>query len=596
MSPFHRTFLAALSGSLLAGSVRAEVVPDAYVKASNTGSEDNFGFSMAISGDTLVIGAPGEASSGIGPNDGQADDSRSGSGAVYVYARSGGAWSLQAYLKASNPGAGDGFGTSVAIDGDTLIVGAPGEDSNATGVNGAQGNNSANNAGAAYVFFRLGSIWGQQAYLKASNTSPTSIQRFGASVSVSGDLAVVGSPDESSSSQGVGGDQNNQGASNAGAAYVFARDGFTWSQQAYIKASNTGDGDQFGSTVALSGLTLAVAARGEDSNATGVNGLQNNNASTDAGAVYVFAFANNTWTQQAYLKASNTGTGDRFGHSLALDGNTLLVGARDEDGANAGPNAAGSNNGAAEAGAAYVFVREGNLWSQQASLKSSRPIAGDRFGFSVDLSGNTAIVGAVGEDRSATGVGGDQINGTASNSGAAYLFSRTGSAWSESAYLKASNTGASDCFGSSVAHDGEFSAVGAAAIFLTGDFSEILFGEDSAATGIDGDGSDNSADDSGAAYTFRSLPSPALVPRLSARGETLLRVVRPRVTLRGTSTNADVVFFQSDGSGFRKIKGRVSPWKIPLRLEKARTVVKVRATGPGGTSRILKFVVIRSSG
>jgi len=142
----------------------------AYLKASNTGAFDWFGWSVAVSGGTVVVGAKGEDSSATGVNGDQTNDLEENSGAAYVFTRSGATWSQQAYLKASNTGAGDNFGWSVAIDNDTIVVGAAYEDSNATGVNGPQDNNDDSTSGAAYVFTRSGTTWSQQAYLKASNS------------------------------------------------------------------------------------------------------------------------------------------------------------------------------------------------------------------------------------------------------------------------------------------------------------------------------------------------------------------------------------------------------------------------------------------
>src|SRR5262249_18331914 len=156
------------------------------------------------------------------------------------------------------------------VSDDTVVVGAGLEASVATGVNGNPADNSAPSAGAAYVFVRSGTVWSQQAYLKASNTG--AVDNFGISVAVSGDTVVMGAPGESSGATGVNGNQADNSAPSAGAAYVFVRTGTVWSQQAYLKASNTGTGDQFGSSVAVSGDTVVVGANGEDSAATGVNG------------------------------------------------------------------------------------------------------------------------------------------------------------------------------------------------------------------------------------------------------------------------------------------------------------------------------------
>ena len=261
----------------------------------------------------------------------------------------------QAYLKASNTDTDDLIGTSVAVSGDTVVVGAPGESSNATGVNGDQTNNSALNSGAAYVFVRNGTTWTQQAYLKASNTDNS--DSFGASVAVSGDTVAVGAENEDSNATGINGDQTNNNAANAGAVYVFVRNGTSWTQQAYLKASNTDPDDSFGFSVAVSSDTVVIGAVFESSNATGVNGDQADNSAGMAGAAYVFGRNGTTWTQQAYLKASNTDPSDVFGASVAISGDTVVVGAENEDSNATGINGDQIDNSAASAGAVYVFVR-----------------------------------------------------------------------------------------------------------------------------------------------------------------------------------------------------------------------------------------------
>ncbi|MBY0506171.1 MAG: Ig-like domain-containing protein [Bryobacteraceae bacterium] len=388
----------------------------AYLKASNTGAGDRFGTSVAISGDTIVVGASGEASNGSG----QGNNGALGAGAAYVFTRTGTTWTQQAYLKASNPDPADLFGGSVGIAGDTIVVGATGESSNATGVGGGQGNSLlTTGSGAAYVFSRTGTTWTQQAYLKASNTG--ALDAFGGSVSVSGDTVVVGAANEGSNATGVGGAQNNNLALLSGAAYVFTRTGTTWTQQAYLKASNTGAGDLFGRSSAVSGDTIVVGARNEGSDATGVNGANNNNALL-SGAAYVFTRTGTTWTQQAYLKASNTGAGDLFGASVAISGNYIAIGAPSE-GSDAtgvdGPN----NNNALLSGAAYVFLRNGTNWAQQAYLKASNTGLGDLFGTDVAVANNTVVTGAPSEGSNATGINGDGTNDNALLSGAAYVFS-----------------------------------------------------------------------------------------------------------------------------------------------------------------------------
>ncbi|MDI9521357.1 MAG: FG-GAP repeat protein [Bacillota bacterium] len=471
--------------------VMSNLSQQVYLKASNTGADDYFGYSVAVSNDTVVVGATGEASAAKGVDGNQNDNSASGSGAVYVFVRDGSAWMQQAYLKASNTDAGDYFGISVAISNDTIVVGATGESSAAKGVNGEQSDNSAGDAGAAYVFVRDGSVWTQQAYLKASNTDAG--DWFGRAVAVSNDTVVVGAHFEDSAAKGVGGGQNDNSASASGAAYVFVRDGSVWTQQAYLKASNTDAGDWFGRAVAVSNDTVVVGASGESSAAKGVNGEQSDNSAGGAGAAYVYVRDGSVWTQQAYLKASNTDAGDWFGRAVAVSNDTVVVGAPFEASAAKGVGGGQNDNSASASGAAYVYVRDGSAWTQQAYLKASNTDADDYFGYSVAVSNDTVVVGAPFEASAAKGVDGNQYDNSAGGAGAAYVFARSSSAWTQQAYLKASNTGAEDLFGYSVAISNDTIVVGAE-------------GESSAAKGVNGDQSDNSAGDAGAAYVFAGGP------------------------------------------------------------------------------------------
>ena len=419
---------------------------------SNPTSNALFGSAVAACGDTVVVGSPQE--DGLG----------SDAGAAYVYVRNGSTWSQQAYLKASNAEFGDQFGYSVAISGNTIVVGAPYEDGCATGVNGVQGNNGCMNAGAAYVFVRNGTTWSQQAYLKASNTDPG--DEFGSRVAIGDDTIAVGAIHEDSIATGVNGNQANWPYVNldGGAVYVFARYGANWIQEAYVKASNTGLQDYFGSAVAVHGDTLVASAAGEDSSDTGVNGNQLDDGALGAGAAYVFVRNGTSWSQQAYLKASNTDAGDTFGFSLALFADTIVVGANREDsnapGVNGNPgNYLGSTT--YDAGAAYVFARVGTTWSQEAYLKASNPGGLDLFGGAVSVHGNRIVVGALSEDSNATGVNGPQSNNSAGDSGAAYFFERTGTTWTQQAYLKSSTINAGAWFGTGVAAAGNLLCVGA---------------------------------------------------------------------------------------------------------------------------------------
>ena len=479
----------------------------AYLKASIPGENDVFGFSVAISGDTAVVGAYSEDSAATGINGDAANNLADGAGAAYVFVYNGVSWSQQAYLKASNADSGDTFGFSVAISGDTIVVGARDERSVATGVNGNQGDNQAFQAGAAYVFVRSGTTWSQQAYLKSSNT--TVYDQFGTSVAISGDTIVVGAPEEDSNSTGINGDQSNDSAAQSGAVYVFFRSSNglnppTWSQQAYLKASNTDSNDYFGSSVAISGDTIIVGAYGEDSNAAGVNGEQNDNTIYSSGAAYVFVRSGTIWSQQAYLKASNTDYGDTFGVSVAISGNTIVVGAESEDSASTGVNGDQTNNNALGSGSAYIFIRNGSIWSQQAYLKASNTYASTvaNFGHSVAISGEVVAIGANSESSNATGINGNQNNNLAHNAGAAYIFVRNGTAWSQQGYLKASNTEAEDQFGVSVSVSADKLIVGAQT-------------EDSNASGINGDQTNNSLGNSGAAYIFSGLGAMNASPTIS---------------------------------------------------------------------------------
>jgi hypothetical protein len=379
----------------------------------------------------------------------------------------------EAYLKASNTSAGDWFGWSAAISGETLVVGAPYERSNAIGVNGDQKNTAALNAGAAYVFVRNGAVWSQQAYLKASNTEPN--DNFGYAVAVSGDTIVVGTPFEDSSAVGVDGVQTDNASPGSGAAYVFVRNGAVWSQQAYLKASNTGPGDYFGNSVAVFGDTIGVGAPYEASSAAGVNGVQDDNSAPGAGAAYVFVRSGTNWTQQAYLKASNTESLDYFGLAVAVYEDTVIVGAPFEGSSATGIDGDQADNSAINAGAVYVFLRNGTNWSQQAYLKASDTTTNSFLGQSLSISGESVLCGAP---------------GVANETGAAYVFVRNGAAWNQQVLLTASNGEAGDWFGQSVALSGDKAVIGAPR-------------EASAATGNNGDPADNTAIDAGAAYFFQ---------------------------------------------------------------------------------------------
>ncbi len=407
------------------------------------------------------------------------------------------------YLKASNAEAYDHLacgggnqghsGNSVALSGDgaTMAVGAPYESGGSRGINGDQHDNSAYASGAVYVFVRQGGTWVQQAYVKPSNTGQS--DHFGASVALSrdGNTMAVSAHWESSAATGVNppspdgfggarGGQEDDSLRQAGAVYVFTRSGSTWTQQAYLKASNTGragegdvpgDGDQFGYAIALSGdgATLAVGAITEDSAAQQINGNQHDDSQPSSGAVYVFTRTGASWAQQAYLKGSYIEAGDLFGFAVALsdDGSTLVASAFDERGsarAIDGPH----DNRANGAGALYVFTRTGGVWTQEAYIKGSRTEATDQLGYAVAISddGNTIAAGAGDEDCLTPGINppgcdNDSPPRGAANIwvGAAYVFVRTGGAWTEQAFIKATNARPYSSFGVKLALSGDGSTL-----------------------------------------------------------------------------------------------------------------------------------------
>lgn len=468
-----------------------------YFKNSNHEAGDHVtSVELSADGQTLVIGSPGERSAATGIDGDQADNSATSAGAAYVYRRVDGVWAQQAYLKASNAEAFDHFGVTAALsaDGRTLAVGASGESSNASGVNGDQDSNLFSGAGAVYVFVRDDNgEWSQQAYVKALNPGIDDEFGFAVDLSADGDTLAVGAPFEDSAPVTT--------FPGVGAVYVFHRDSASsWSQRAYIKASNAAEGDGFGYSVALdgNGEILAVGAPFEDSAATGIDGDQDDNTASGAGAVYVYAGNHDTndWQLTAYVKAPNTESFDQFGHvALSDDGSTLVVGAPGEDSSAKVINGDQADNGSSDAGAAYVFGRSGATWQFQAYLKAPNPERAFVFGASVLLSrdGTTLAIGAPNESGGSSGVGGDPMDNNVTDAGAVYLFRREDSAapWSLHAHVKATNPDIGDRFGSALA--------------LSADGSSLAAGsgsEASAATGIDGDQSDNSAFSAGAAYLY----------------------------------------------------------------------------------------------
>jgi hypothetical protein len=393
----------------------------AKIQASDKQASDFFGFSVSISEDGNTAIVAASH-----------DDTTSGynnAGGAYIFTRSGTTWTQQAKIQASDGRSMEYFGWSIAIsgDGNTAIVGAFG-------------------ANSAYIFTRSGTSWSEQQKIQAASDF------FGRSVSMSddGNTAIVGAP------------YDDTGVTNAGSAYIFTRSGTTWTQQQKIQASDKQADDYFGTSVSISsdGNTAIVGAYGEDTGAT------------SAGAAYIFTWSGTTWTQQQKIQASDKQASDFFGFSVSIseDGNTAIVGAYGED------------TGGSDAGAAYIFTRSGTSWSEQQKIQASDKQASDQFGRSVSISddGNTAIVGAYLEDTGAT----EEDTGV-TDAGSAYIFTRSGTTWTQQRKIQASDKQAYDRFGWSVA--------------ISGDGETTIVG----ATHEDTVGAPTGASDTGAAYIYR---------------------------------------------------------------------------------------------
>lgn len=490
----------------------------AYLKSPNPDASDTFSVSLSISGDVIVVGASAEDSNLTGVSMGttaSADNTATNSGAAYVFRRSGNNWVQEAFLKGHSINNSDVFGSAVAVSGNTIVVGAYGEDSNVTGVlNGTSGstNNGLASSGAAYVFYydTLSSTWAQQAYLKGSDTD--SSDEFGAILAIDGDTIAVSAWEEDSNATGVSNGTSgsaNDTVTDAGAVYVFKRTGSSWAQESYLKPAVTGIGYKFGTSIAISGNTIAVGEPYDRSLAAGITmgtTASSDNANNHVGSAYVFTRSGSNWTQEAYLKPSVKMSINNWGGTAAdLDGDTLVVGNfSDMNTATTitnGSTVTVPTTIAQEHGSAYVFRRVSGTWVQEAYLKSPNSGTSDQFGVSVSISADTIVVGANGEDNSTAGIQNGSLvtdNNSALTSGAAYVFTRTGSTWSFQSYLKPATVVAGDNCGRSV-------AVNVDTIAVACDL------EDSSASGVvngaAGGPTDTSAADSGAVYIYKRTGS-----------------------------------------------------------------------------------------
>ncbi len=349
--------------------------------ASDGSNNDEFGNSVSLSGDTAVIGAVLDGSN---------------QGSAYVFIRSGGVWAEQQKLTASDGEQADFFGFSVSISGNTVVIGAFGDDSS---------------RGSAYIFTRSGTLWTQQQKLTAPDGETG--DGFGRGVSVSGDTAIMGA---------------NRDDSARGSAYVFTRSGTVWTGQQKLTASDGAADDLFGSSVVVSGDTAIVGAHGNDVE-----------LNADQGAAYVFTRSGNVWTEQQRLTASDGGAGDLFGFSLAISGETVVMGALLDDLA-----------ATIDQGSAYIFKRDGSVWTEQQKLTASDGSDNDQFGVSVAVSGDMVVIGAARDDLAAN-----------IDQGSAYVFIRSGTTWTGQQKLTASDGASRDFFGRSVALSGYKALIGA---------------------------------------------------------------------------------------------------------------------------------------
>ncbi|MEA3287611.1 MAG: fibronectin type III domain-containing protein, partial [Candidatus Marinimicrobia bacterium] len=344
------------------------------ITAANLIDADNYGGKVALSNDYAVVAASSR------------DEYGENSGQVFVYHRTEYGWYQKAKLKANDASSGDYFGSSVALSGDYILIGAKEADGIGVGT------------GAAYIFYYSGQNWQQQAKLTALDGG--SLDHFGVSVDIDGDYVIIGA------------EGDDDGLNAAGAAYIFAKIDTAWTQQAKLLAGDAEMRDYFGNAVAIDGDYALIGAYGE----TGY-----------AGAAYVFMRAGGAWGQQAKLSASDAYTRDKFGTSVALDGNYALIGADQDD------------DYGTRSGSAYIFQRNGTSWDQQGKLTAGDAEAYDYFGISVAILDDQVLIGAYQEDT------------PASNCGAMYQYGWNGSKWVEQSKFARSDAPTGSFMGYSVA-------------------------------------------------------------------------------------------------------------------------------------------------
>ena len=399
------------------------------IVSADRAEEDQFGISVCISGDYAIVGAYVEDEDANGGN------TLSLSGSAYIYKQTAGTWSQQNKIVATDRNDNDQFARSVSISGNYAMAGSYLEDED---MNGA---NTLSDPGSAYIFKQAADTWGQQqkivAETKISIPDRAADDQFGRSLAINGDYAVVGARYEDENANGL------DSLADAGSAYIFKNTEGVWNQHQKLVPADRGAGDNFGHSVSISGDYIILGAPFEDENANGLDSF------ADAGSAYIFRDSAGIWVEQQKIVPTDRAAGDQFGYSVAISGDYVIVGARFQDEDAAGGNTLDS------AGSAYTFMRSGTTWIQQDILVASDRAAYDEFGYSVSISGNYAIVGAYLQDE-------DDIGGTPlANAGAAYMFKQTAGAWSQIQKIVNADRAIGDNFGYSVAIDGLVAVVGA---------------------------------------------------------------------------------------------------------------------------------------
>lgn len=408
-APFESTTTESSAGAVYVfGRTNGQWSQTAVIKPPISKYSVFFGSAIALHGDTLVVGAYGEQSKSSGVNGDETPDPTcelvpqpgtcfQNTGAVYVYTRAaGGAWTKQAYLKSPTPQAYGSFGYALGFDGDTITVGAYGEDVG-----------TEPSAGKVHVFGRSGSTWTAKPSIVSG--TPTRFGSFGQTIALEGDTLAVGAPAEQS---GVG------------RVYLFTRSAGVWTRRDPNGQSCLSGNGSFGDALALSKGTLVIGDSYDRTSQSGVNppGPMNTDA-TFSGAAHVYIGADATWTKQAFIKASNNRAGIRFGSVLAVRDDALAIGAFQEPGGSRGVGGDPKSTSIAAAGAVYVFGRTAGVWTQKSYVKASNPQPGAYFGSSIALSADTLVVGAQEESSKATGVNGKpQDDSSVPSAGAVYAF------------------------------------------------------------------------------------------------------------------------------------------------------------------------------